>query len=333
MTKEELKSALISHGVPTPPASARKEEFVQAYEEHVAPAVEATGEFSSDDEAGSPGGRRASNRSRASVSSRKSGAGSPRKSVSGGAALEESGQDVELTVDIAGLDDDQLLEMLQRHGVEAGPIVGSTRAFYQKKLSAALAGGLNGTNGKEFSDTEPEDEEEQPAVEVVPKKRTPRSARPAASPLADSGLRQRLPLLGDELDSSPASPGARRSIHSYKVTETTRQVTTRGRDGSETVDTHHSMERSESAGGAGGGSRLTAVLYPLLKLAILAVLLGGLYIVFTTPSDGVTPIDKVAEIINSALPPVEEALPAAEEPVAAAAAEPVAAAPGGAGDV
>ena len=29
MTKEELKNALISHGAPVPPASAKKDEFIQ----------------------------------------------------------------------------------------------------------------------------------------------------------------------------------------------------------------------------------------------------------------------------------------------------------------
>ena len=92
--------------------------------------------------------------------------------------LEES-VDIEMNIDIPALDDDQLFEMLKKNGVEVGPIVASTRKFYEKKLSAALAGenATNGTNGtKEFSDTEPEDEEEeQPAVvEVVAKRRTPR---------------------------------------------------------------------------------------------------------------------------------------------------------------
>ena len=86
-----------------------------------------------------------------------------------------------MNVDIGSLDDDQLFEMLKKNGVEVGPIVASTRKFYEKKLSAALTGKTNGTNGtKEISDTEPEEEEEeeeeQPAVvEVVAKKRTPRS--------------------------------------------------------------------------------------------------------------------------------------------------------------
>merc|ERR1712013_8596 len=120
-----------------------------------------------------------------------------------------------MNIDIPALDDDQLFEMLKKNGVEVGPIVASTRKFYEKKLSAALAGenATNGTNGtKEFSDTEPEDEEEeQPAVvEVVAKRRTPRSSKLGSSPLAESGLRQRR-ALADELDSSPASPGARKA--------------------------------------------------------------------------------------------------------------------------
>jgi len=309
MTKEELKNALISHGAPVPPASAKKDEFIQAYEEHVAP-LDATGDFSSDDESPKTPSKRASNVSKGkqSSSSRKS-QGSPKKTPM--KVLEES-VDIEMNIDIPALDDDQLFEMLKKNGVEVGPIVASTRKFYEKKLSAALAGenATNGTNGtKEFSDTEPEDEEEeQPAVvEVVAKRRTPRSSKLGSSPLAESGLRQRL-ALADELDSSPASPGARKAIHSYKITETTRQVTTRSKDGTETVDTKHSVERSESQGVSPSGSRslFSRLAYPLLKLAILLTLVIGVYLVFTTPSDGVTPIDKVADIINNAMPPAED---------------------------
>ena len=309
--------------------------MLQAYEEHVAP-LDAGGEFSSDEEGPKTPSKRSSNVSKGkqSTSSRKS-QGSPKKTPS--KVLEES-VDIEMNIDIGSLDDDQLFEMLKKNGVEVGPIVASTRKFYEKKLSAALAGetatASNGTNGtKEFSDTEPEDEEEeQPAVvEVVAKRRTPRfipffiltcihmysvpqsmfifhrSAKSSSSSLVESGLRQRL-ALADELDSSPASPGARRAIHSYKVTETTRQVTTRSKDGTETVDTKHSVERSESQGVSPTGARslFSRLAYPLLKLAIFLTLLIGVYIVFTTPSDGVTPIDKVADIINNAMPPAEE---------------------------
>ena len=77
------------------------------------------------------------------------------------------------------------------------------------------------------------------------------------------------------------------------------------------------MERTESQGpGSSSPSLLSSILYPLLKLTILAVLLTGLYLVFTTPSAGVTPIDKVAEIIKDAMPPaVEEAVAEAVEAV------------------
>jgi hypothetical protein len=300
LTKEELKNALLSHGAPVPPASAKKEEFLQAYEEHIAPLEDETGGFSSNDEDPTSPGKKKANRSKLSTSSRKS-IGSPKKSNK---VVVEETEDVEMTVDISSLDDDQLFEMLQKNGVTAGPIVGSTRKFYEKKLGLALSGGTNVINGNEFSDTEPEEEEDdQPAVEVVPERRTTRS-KVTSSPLSESGLRQRL-TLGDELDSSEGLVSPRRAIHSYKVTESTRQVTTRAKDGSETVDTRHSVERTESSGAPAQKSFISSLLYPLLKLVILIILLVGLYVVFTTPSDGVTPMDKVIESINSALPPPE----------------------------
>jgi hypothetical protein len=50
LTKEQLKNELISHGVQPPIQSARKEEFVKLYEQHVAPIVALKGDFSSDEE-------------------------------------------------------------------------------------------------------------------------------------------------------------------------------------------------------------------------------------------------------------------------------------------
>ena len=50
MTKEQLKNELISHGISPPVQSARKEEFVKLYEQHVAPIVSQKGDFSSDDD-------------------------------------------------------------------------------------------------------------------------------------------------------------------------------------------------------------------------------------------------------------------------------------------
>jgi len=324
MTKEELKNALINHGAPVPPTSAKKEEFLQAYEEHIGPLEEGAGDFSSDNEPNTPqkktsnASRRSntgsasklstsSSASKLSSSSRKS-SGSPKKSPK---VIVQETQDIEMTVDISSLDDDQLFEMLKKNGLDVGPIVGSTRKIYEKKLGLALTGTTFNTNGNGFSDTEPEDDEEdeedeQPAVQVVARKRIPRTSKAASSPLSESGLRQRL-TLNDELDSSSGSGilSPRRGIHSYKVTETTRQVTTRARDGTEIVDTKHSVEKTETSGGGEKKSVISGLLYPLLKLVIVFILLAGLYVAFTTPSDGVTPIDKVIETINSALPPSE----------------------------
>ena len=50
LTKNELKSELINHGVKPPPTGTKKEEFVKLYEKHVAHHQETAGEFSSDDE-------------------------------------------------------------------------------------------------------------------------------------------------------------------------------------------------------------------------------------------------------------------------------------------
>merc|ERR1712107_344735 len=165
-------------------------------------------------------------------------------------------------------------------------------------------------------------------VEVVTKRRTPRSSKLGSSPLAESGLRQRL-ALADELDSSPASPGARKAIHSYKITETTRQVTTRSKDGTETVDTKHSVERSESQGVSPSGSRslFSRLAYPLLKLAILLTLVIG-YTSFSPPRQTVSLPSTKWQTINNAMPPAEDTkadVPevmkkAVEEAVAAAAA-------------
>ena len=165
LTKEELRNALIAHGVSDlPPASAKKDELVALYEEYVAPTANGSAEFSSDDEVylnSSPSKRAsaASKVSKASNSSKvsKSGSKSPKKKMANGDSMVVDG------VDIDALDDDELFEKLKENGVDVGPIVASTRPFYKKKLAMVLKGEtLNGTNGAEYSDndTDPETEPE-----------------------------------------------------------------------------------------------------------------------------------------------------------------------------
>ena len=165
LTKEELRQALISHGVmDLPPASAKKDELISLYEEHVATA-NGSADFSSDDEVDfkSSPSKRASNASRASKVSNVSKASkvskSPRKKPDAGDSI------VVEELDIDALNDDELFEKLKENGIDVGPIVASTRPFYQKKLAMVLRGeSMNGTNGNgvEFSDTEEEDEGTEP---------------------------------------------------------------------------------------------------------------------------------------------------------------------------
>ena len=153
LTKEQMRSALISHGVTEPdlpPPAAKKEVWVALYEERIMPVSNGAAEFSSDDES-SPT-KKATKASKVSKSSK-----SPKKAV-----VEEDSMTVD-GVDISALDDDELFAKLKELGLSPGPIVGSTRKFYQRKLVLMLKGQTANTtngNGVEYSDTEEEEEEE-----------------------------------------------------------------------------------------------------------------------------------------------------------------------------
>jgi len=326
LTKEELRNALVNHGVSSlPPLSAKKDELVLLYEKHVAPLENGSGEFSSDDEISlniSPT-KRTSTASKLTSKLSKSGSKSPKKKD----VTEENSLTVN-DVDVDALEDDELFSLLKKNGIDVGPIVASTRPFYKKKLALVLKGEsmVNTSNGDEYSDTDPETEPEddQPAGIVeetqepsVTRSKTSSSSKspkksPAklsqASSFDTSGLRQRLTM--DEADSgSPLTPTPRRSIHSYKVTETTKQIITRNKDGLETSDIHHTIERSESNNGGEKvainmavkpSSRIASFICSLLKIIIFCSILFIIYVVATTPTDGVTPVDQIMDAINSA---------------------------------
>jgi len=150
-TKEGLRTALVTHGIETPALSASKVELLQLYQEHVASLD--TGDFSADEE-------------EEATSPRKS----PRKSASSREDLVLALTTAETKegdlVDVTAFDDDALFIKLKEHGIEVGPIVESTRPFYEKKLAAVLAGTvLPGVD--EFSDTETEEEEEEKFDKLV----------------------------------------------------------------------------------------------------------------------------------------------------------------------
>jgi len=348
LTKEELRNALINHGVSSlPPLSAKKEELVSLYEEHVAPLENGAGDFSSDDEISlnmSPKKKISSVSRLTKISSTsklsKSSSKSPKKSKN--VTTEEESLTVN-GVDVDALDDDELFSLLKENGIDVGPIVASTRPFYKKKLAIVLKGenmlNTSASNGEEYSDTDPETEpeddqpagisEESPEAPITRSKTSSTSKSPKspsklslslASPYDASGLRQRLTL--DEADSgSPLTPTPRRSIHSYKVTETTKQVITKNKDGRETRDIQHTIERSESGGDKVGfdtpskssASRISSIICFLLKLIIFLSIIFIIYVVATTPTDGVTPVDQIMDAINSAQPP--PGAPTSEEDV------------------
>jgi len=136
MTKEELKSAIINHGLSPPPSSAKKEEFVEMYNELVAPVADDAGEFSSDDEVSLSPTKRSSQKTRTSAKS-------ARVSMAGGESVDTTLEMTETSVaevnggdvDVDTLDDEQLFTLLKENGVDVGPIVDSTRPFYKKKIS------------------------------------------------------------------------------------------------------------------------------------------------------------------------------------------------------
>jgi len=175
LTKDELKSALISHGVEQNLSAAKKDELVELYEEFVAPHDENAGDFSSDgdDEALSPMTRSSSKRTSRSAPRVSAKAATPRVSAKAESPRKVSEKAVtprvsekaatprvsakaptprvsakasngEAAVEVANvneLNDEELLEALKKHGIEIGPIVDSTRPLYLKKLSAVLEGG------------------------------------------------------------------------------------------------------------------------------------------------------------------------------------------------
>jgi len=339
LTKEELRSALINHGVSAlPPHSAKKEELLALYEEHVAGLADAAGEFSSDEDVSlynnSPSKRSsaASRKTKASASSKISKASSKKNAV----VTEENSLTVD-GVDIDGLNDDDLFKMLKANGIEVGPIVESTRPFYKKKLALIIRGGeTNGTNGavggsEEYSDTDLEAEpaEEEPAIVVEP--RVSRSSAKKASVSSKKSVNTAVPVVSetfgvrqrlvDEADSGPKvfTPTPRRSIHSYKVTETTKQTITK-KDGVETSrDVQHSIVRSENgASTGGGGSRIKSIALIFLKLSLLAAFFFVVYVVMTTPpaDNGLPAIDDIEDAVKTAQQAVPEAVTKAEEAVA-----------------
>lgn len=203
MTKEALRSALVGHGVEAPPLmTTKKEEFVALYQEHIAPVD--SGDFSSDEETDKTSSPRRS----------------PRKSDSKIELNEINTTDD--VMDVKALDDDGLFQHLKKHGIDVGPIVASTRSFYEKKLALVLSGdsGMNG-DSNEFSANEDEDEEEEQFDKLELRSRT---VTETLSPVEDLGQDKEEEEKFDTLE-----------LRNRSVTETLSKLEDLGQDGDEVL--------------------------------------------------------------------------------------------------
>ncbi|KAM5288418.1 thymopoietin [Ctenodactylus gundi] len=132
LTKDKLKSELVANNVALPAGEQRKDVYVQLYLQHLTarnrppPAAGANSkgpaDFSSDEEreptpvlASGPRGRAAVGRKATKKTDK------PR--------LEDRDD-----LDVAELSNEDLVDQLMRYGVNPGPIVGTTRKLYEKKL-------------------------------------------------------------------------------------------------------------------------------------------------------------------------------------------------------
>ncbi|XP_061618190.1 thymopoietin a isoform X1 [Phyllopteryx taeniolatus] len=128
LTKDKLKSELLAHNVELPSGNHNKDVYVQLYLENLTAqnkkrvAATTLDAFSSDEELPPPV---------VSSRSRSSGKKAPRKT--------DKIQPDEL--DVTALTDEYLRDELLKHGVDAGPIVASTRKLYEKKLMKLLDDG------------------------------------------------------------------------------------------------------------------------------------------------------------------------------------------------
>ncbi|RVE56212.1 hypothetical protein OJAV_G00218990 [Oryzias javanicus] len=176
LTKERLKSELLAHSVELPSSSATKDVYVQLYLQNLT--VRNRGDaaldaFSSDEEP-PVAPRGASSRTRSS----------PRKSTKRAEKAEP--------LDIAALSNERLREELLKHGVDAGPILASTRKPHEKKLQKLLENGAppppadSQVNGDSEPGVYSDEEEELPAEpESEP------DPEPEPAPVVERQLRSR----------------------------------------------------------------------------------------------------------------------------------------------
>lgn len=346
LTVQEIKAGLINHGVELPSASAKKDEYVALYDQHIPRGEKEKLDFSSDEEvtfssdAISTGHKvtkkRVSGTSNAQKVSRKSvgeGINGPTENSNHVGenqvtTLTEENSLMVGDVDVSQLSDGQLSTKLKEFNVDVGPIVDSTRAVYRKKLAISMREQLlnvdktanvtvetNGIHddmvdgdGLQNGDYSADDEEmfdvsapkedksedEQPSLLVrpsvtpTPPEKTRGSTRSASrtstlaktrTALAD--IRQRFTGTTKEsnVENERYTPTPRRSIHSYKVTETRKETITKMKDGTVSRDFDYKKETSTNQDELGGDGLVRKMLRYVPPMFLLMIFLTvGYYI-------------------------------------------------------
>ncbi|KAJ8411326.1 hypothetical protein AAFF_G00173320 [Aldrovandia affinis] len=175
LTKEKLKSELLAHNVALPSGEQRKDVYVQLYLDTLTvqnrEKDRVTDTFSSDEDLDLPPPVVAN------------------KSRSGRKATRKTDKPRQTDdVDVTDLSDESLKEQLEKYGVNAGPVVASTRELYETKLQKLSEQGSPGppsttlktkvnsnqngnTDSDQYSDKEEEERAEpepEPEAEAVP---------------------------------------------------------------------------------------------------------------------------------------------------------------------
>ena len=107
----------------------------------------------------------------------------------------------------------------------------------------------------------------------------------------------------DSLDAAgegKLTPTPRRSIHSFKVSETTKQVITRNRDGTETRDVQRSVVKTENGRVVPESSGCMKYLVKLLKVSAVLAVIAAVYLAFTYKNDEASSFDQIIDAVNTA---------------------------------
>ncbi|XP_060745564.1 thymopoietin a isoform X6 [Tachysurus vachellii] len=175
LTKDKLKSALVANNVSLPNGEQKKGVYVELYLKKLTSQNKTNTEvFSSDEE--------------------------PPAARSGRKATRKTDRVRPEEIDVTELSNEDLKDQLQKYGVNAGPIVASTRKVYEKKLQKLLDLGPpqttfitsseqiqtnNSRNGNTDSDQYSDKEEETTAAEPEPE------PEPEPVPVVEAPLRSR----------------------------------------------------------------------------------------------------------------------------------------------